>query len=82
MLAAVKNTDAKLVGLSALMTTTVINMEETIALLKSEVPDCKIMVGGAVLSGDYSSLIGADYYVYDANMSVKVAREIYPERDF
>lgn len=82
ILAAVKNTDAKLVGLSALMTTTVINMEETIDLLKSEVPDCKIMVGGAVLSGDYSSLIGADYYVSDANMSVEVAREIYPERDF
>ncbi|MFQ9344814.1 MAG: cobalamin-dependent protein [Coprococcus sp.] len=51
-----------LVGLSALMTTTVVSMEETIKLLREKKPDCKVMVGGAVLNQDYADMIGADFY--------------------
>lgn len=65
--------DVKLVGLSALMTTTVGAMEETIKLLREKKPNCKVMVGGAVLTQDYANKIGADYYTKDANQSVKVA---------
>ncbi len=67
----------KLVGLSALMTTTLGNMEKTIQSLKEASPDTKIMVGGAVLTGDYAQKIGADYYVKDAMASVAVARELF-----
>ena len=73
--AAVKE-DINLVGLSALMTTTVVNMEETIRLLKAAKPDCKIMVGGAVLTKDYAESIGADFYGKDAMASVGYAKEI------
>lgn len=59
------------VGLSALMTTTLPAMEETVALLKANVPRCKIMVGGAVLTEDYSSKIGADFYGRDAMEAVR-----------
>ena len=52
----------KLVGLSALMTTTVVNMEETIRLLRKRYPECKVMVGGAVMTQDYADRIGADSY--------------------
>ena len=55
------------------MTTTVGAMEETINLLRKENVDCKVMVGGAVLTQDYADKIGADYYTKDANQSVKVA---------
>ncbi len=74
---ATKKTGAKLVGLSALMTTTVKNMEETIKLLKSECPSVKVMVGGAVLTQEYAMKIGADYYCPDAACDVKIAEEIY-----
>ena len=57
----VKRNDIKLVGLSALMTTTVPAMAETIKLIKSNVPDCKIIVGGAVLTQEYADEIGADF---------------------
>lgn len=67
----------KLVGLSALMTTTVPAMERTITLLKSEAPFCSIMVGGAVLSKEYAAKIGADRYVEDAMADVRYAREIF-----
>ena len=70
---AAKKYNVKLVGLSALMTTTVGAMEETINLLRKENVDCKVMVGGAVLTQDYADKIGADYYTKDANQSVKVA---------
>ena len=70
---AAKKHNVKLVGLSALMTTTVGAMEETINLLRKENVDCKVMVGGAVLTQDYADKIGADYYTKDANQSVKVA---------
>jgi len=65
--------DIKLVGLSALMTTTLKNMESTIHLLKREKPDCAIMVGGAVLTEAYAKKIGADYYGSDAKKAVDIA---------
>ena len=70
----VKRTGAKLVGLSALMTTTVVHMEETIHALKESGCDCKIMVGGAVLTEDYAKQIGADFYAKDAKQSVDIAK--------
>lgn len=67
--------NAKLVGLSALMTTTVASMKETISALR-EVCSCKVMAGGAVLTEEYARSIGADYYAKDANDSVRIAREV------
>ena len=67
----------KLVGLSALMTTTAKNMEDTIQVLKSEFPGIKIMVGGAVLTADYASEIGADYYSKDARGAVDIAKSVF-----
>ncbi len=64
---------APLVGLSALMTTTVVNMEESIKELHKEAPWCKIMVGGAVLTQEYADMIGADFYGKDAMQSVYYA---------
>ena len=72
----VKEQNIRLVGLSALMTTTVHNMEETIAVLRRECPSCKIMVGGAVLSAQLAEKIGADYYAKDAAGSAKIAAEV------
>lgn len=68
--------DVRLVGLSALMTTTVVSMEETIRLLRKEKPDCKVMVGGAVLNQEYADMIGADFYGKDAMQSVYYAQEV------
>ncbi|MCK9217907.1 MAG: homocysteine S-methyltransferase family protein [Firmicutes bacterium] len=73
----VKKTDAPLVGLSALMTTTVRNMEETIKVLKEKCPGCKVMVGGAVLNKDYAQMIKADYYGADAREAVKLAQNFF-----
>ena len=73
----VKSSNIKLVGLSALMTTTVPAMEETIRLLRNEVPQVKVMVGGAVLTEEYAKMIGADKYSKDAMESVRYAQEIY-----
>lgn len=72
--------DVKLVGLSALMTTTVHSMEKTISLLRKNSFSGKVMVGGAVLSQDISNKIGADFYAKDALAGIKFAKEIYPER--
>ena len=69
--------DIKLVGLSALMTTTVANMEETIKLLHEKAPDVKIIVGGAVLTPEYAEQIGADYYAKDAAESARIAEEFF-----
>lgn len=66
----------KLVGLSALMTTTLVSMEKTIALLRENNVDCKVMVGGAVLTPEYAEKIGADFYSKDAKMSVDIAKKI------
>lgn len=76
IVAKVKETDAPLVGLSALMTTTVPAMEETIKLLRSEVPSCKVIVGGAVLTQEYADQIGADKYAKDAMEAVRYAETI------
>lgn len=70
---AIASTGAKLVGLSALMTTTVPAMEETIALIKKTYPHVKVVVGGAVLTEEYASVIGADYYAADAMDTAKIA---------
>jgi 5-methyltetrahydrofolate--homocysteine methyltransferase len=67
----------KFVGLSALMTTTVPAMEETIRLLKDKCPDCKVCVGGAVLTQEYADMIGADFYGKDALDTVKFAQKIF-----
>ncbi|MDD4002951.1 MAG: cobalamin-dependent protein, partial [Clostridia bacterium] len=67
----------KLAGLSALMTTTLGGMEETIKLLKQQAPNCKIVVGGAVLTEQYALKIGADYYAKDANAAVKIAKAVF-----
>ena len=65
--------NAPCVGLSALMTTTLPSMKETVALLKKNVPSIKIMVGGAVLTKEYAEEIGADFYAEDAMESVRYA---------
>ncbi len=72
---AVKSSGSKLVGLSALMTTTVPAMEETIKLLRAEAPDCKVMVGGAVMTEEYAAMIGADSYGTDAMSAVRFAEK-------
>lgn len=77
VLKTVKERDIKLVGLSALMTTTVVAMEETIKLLHAEVPGVKIIVGGAVLTPEYAKQIGADYYAKDAAESARIAEEVF-----
>lgn len=74
--AAVEN-NVKLVGLSALMTTTLKSMEETIELLNKEYPECKTVVGGAVLTPDYAEKINADFYAKDAKETVDIAGKIY-----
>lgn len=68
--------DVHLVGLSALMTTTLGSMEETIRLLRENNVDCKVMVGGAVLTADYAEKIGADYYAKDAKESCDIAKKV------
>ena len=73
---AVRQTGAKLVGLSALMTTTVPNMQATIEALRAAGLDCKVMVGGAVLTPDYARNIGADYYCKDAKASADLAKQL------
>ena len=73
---AVKEHHIKLVGLSALMTTTVPAMAETIALLRETAPDCKVVVGGAVLTQEYADQIGADRYAPGAMDTVRYAEEI------
>ena len=66
-----------LVGLSALMTTTVVSMEQTIQLLHEKKPDTKVMVGGAVMTQEYADAIGADYYGKDAMESVRYANSLF-----
>ena len=66
--------NVKLVGLSALMTTTVSSMEKTIAALRESGHDCKVFVGGAVLTPEYAKEIGADFYAKDAKEAVEIAK--------
>ncbi len=79
VLTAVKAYSAPIVGLSALMTTTVPAMEETIKLIKKEVPSCQIIVGGAVLNEEYAKKIGADHYAKDGMATVRHAERIWAE---
>ena len=74
IVSAIKEHDVSLVGLSALMTTTVKSMKDTISAIRHAGLDCKIMVGGAVLNPEYAEFTGADYYVKDARESVDIAR--------
>lgn len=77
VLKTVREQNVRLVGLSALMTTTVVNMEATIKLLRESGLDCKVMVGGAVLTQEYADMIGADFYSKDAMGSVRYANELH-----
>lgn len=72
----VKEHGIKLVGLSALMTTTVRGMEDTIALLREQAPDTKVFVGGAVLTPEYAQMVGADYYAKDAAEGARICAEV------
>ena len=72
-----RTSDVKLVGLSALMTTTVPAMEETVKLLHESLPDCRVMVGGAVLTKGYADKMGADFYAKDAMGAVKIAKAFF-----
>lgn len=76
VLEAVQRTGAPLAALSALMTTTVPAMEETVRLLHREAPHCKVVVGGAVLTEEYASSIGADKYAADAMETVRYAETV------
>lgn len=80
ILAAARESQAFLVCLSALMTTTVGAMEETVALFKREGLACPICVGGAVVTQDYADSIGADYYAKDAMRTVRIAESLRPSR--
>lgn len=77
ILKTVQDNEIKLVGLSALMTTTVVHMEETIKLLRENNAGCKVMVGGAVLTQEYADMIGADFYSKDAMGSVRYANGLH-----
>ena len=79
IVAEAKKRNIKLIGLSALMTTTLENMKITIEQIKKELPDAKIMVGGAVLTEAYADEIHANYYLKDAKKNVSVAKEIFGE---
>lgn len=70
-----KEQDIQLIGLSALMTTTVVSMQDTITALRKAGCTASIMVGGAVLNSEYAQMVGADFYVRDAQESVKVAKQ-------
>ena len=76
---AVQENEVKLLGLSALMTTTVKNMEKTINAVRETVPECKIMVGGAVLTANYADMIEADFYARDAKEAVEIAKKTFTE---
>ena len=77
VLQAVQDNNATLVGLSALMTTTVPSMEETIVQLRKAAPWAKVMVGGAVLTQEYADTMGADQYCRDAMASVNYAEQVF-----
>ncbi len=74
---AINDSGAKMVGLSALMTTTAKEMENTIVAIKKQCDDVKIMVGGAVITAEFAKNIGADIYAKDATDSVKLANEFF-----
>ena len=73
VLEAVRKWNVKIVGLSALMTTTVSSMKDTIELLRKETPEVKVIVGGAVLTEELAEYVGADFYAKDAMETVRIA---------
>lgn len=73
--------NVRLIGLSALMTTTLKSMEETIQQLRASGHSCKVMVGGAVLTESYAYSIGADYYAKDAKRSADIAKEVFGQEE-
>lgn len=77
---AAKEQNIRLVGLSALMTTTVKSMEKTIELLREQVPDVKTFVGGAVLTPEYAETMGATWYAKDAAESARIAERFFNEQ--
>ncbi len=77
VLSALRTTGAHVLGLSALMTTTLASMEETVKYVREEMPDVKIMVGGAVLTRTYADKIGADIYAPDALSAVRMIEELF-----
>ena len=79
VLEAARREKAPLVGLSALMTTTVGAMAETVALVHRELPGCRVVVGGAVLTAEYAAQIGADHYTKDAMSLVRLAESLFAE---
>ena len=76
VLEAVQKWQVKIVGLSALMTTTVGSMKETIELLREKAPGVKVIVGGAVLTTELAEYVGADFYAKDAMETVRIASSI------
>mgnify|MGYP000379263034 FL=1 len=74
---AARDHNARLVGLSALMTTTVGAMEETIRQIRRTLPECRVMVGGAVMTEEYARTIGADFYGANAVASVSYANQLF-----
>ena len=79
IVAAARREKARLVGLSALMTTTVCFMEQTVRMIHDALPDCKVTVGGAVLTADYAAKIGADFYSKDAMELVRLAEKMFAD---
>lgn len=75
----VREQQVPLVGLSALMTTTIKSMAETITALKTAGLDCQVMVGGAVLNPEYAKMVGADYYAADAMESARIAAKVFEQ---
>ena len=79
VLEAAQKYDVKLIGLSALMTTTLPSMEKTIRVLRDAGHPCRILVGGAVVTEEYAQRIGADFYAKDARESVEAARKVFSD---
>ncbi|OOO00039.1 MAG: homocysteine methyltransferase [Epulopiscium sp. Nele67-Bin004] len=74
---AIREHNIKVVGLSALMTTTVSSMKDTIAAIRENFEDCKVIVGGAVLTPELAEFVGADFYAKDAMESVRIAEKLF-----
>lgn len=79
VVSAARSEKARLVGLSALMTTTVGFMEQTVKMIHDELPGCEVTVGGAVLTAEYAKKIGADHYSKDAMELVRLAEKMFPD---
>ena len=80
VLKAAQEHSVKLIGLSALMTTTLPSMEKTIKVLREARHPCKVVVGGAVVTREYAAQIGADFYAKDARETVEAARAVFTDR--